>query len=280
MPADSAAAVLGGIRALAAERNWAPVSAFLDALAPLGDRAILIAAAPGLDPAPLAAWLSAVDWRARCRLASLTQLVEDPGPGPAANRVVLALKCGDLLMPSSVAWRCSTVLARPSCSYVVLLVGVEVIDTSADLAVVERAIWQALLGPDGEDWASQDLSAYGCLMWADPADPADPVGGDLADPAGVGLPGPGRARFPGRAGGPGPGAGPGLAAGRGAAAARAAAGPRAARTRPGPPPARRRAAARLAELGGLVMTQPGRLPRTPVRRQPSGLTSLAVTRPG
>ena len=49
--------------------------------------------------------------------------------------------------------------------------------------MVERAIWQALLGPDGEDWASQDLSAYGCLMWADPADPADPVDGDLADPA-------------------------------------------------------------------------------------------------
>jgi hypothetical protein len=179
VPADSAAAVLGGIRVLAAERDWAPVSAFLDALAPLGDRAILIAAAPGLDPAPLAAWLSAVDWRAHCHLASLTQLAEDPGPGLAANRVVLALKCGDLLMPSSVAGA-STVLARPSCSYVVLLVGVEVIDTPADLAVVERAIWQALLGPDGEDWASQDLSAYGCLMWADPADPVD---GDLADPA-------------------------------------------------------------------------------------------------
>ena len=61
MPADSATAVLGGIRVLAAERNWAPVSTFLDALVLSGDRAILIAAAPGLDPAPLAAWLPAVD---------------------------------------------------------------------------------------------------------------------------------------------------------------------------------------------------------------------------
>jgi hypothetical protein len=179
MPADSATAVLGGIRALAAERNWAPVSAFLAALAPPGDRVILIAAAPGLDPTPLAAWLSAVDPGPRCRLASLTQLAEDPGPGLAANRVVLALKCGDLLMPSSVAGA-GTVLARPSCSYLVLLVGVEIIDTLADLAVVERAMWQ-VLGPDGEDWAGQDLSAYGCLMWADPADPVD---GDLAAPAG------------------------------------------------------------------------------------------------
>jgi hypothetical protein len=96
--------------------------------------------------------------------------------------VVLALKCGDLLMPSSVAGA-RTVLARPSCSYLVLLVGVEIIDTLADLAVVERAMWQVLSRPDGEDWAGQDLSAYGCLMWADPADPADPVDGDLAAPA-------------------------------------------------------------------------------------------------
>ena len=250
MPADSATTVLGGIRALAAERNWAPVSAFLAALAPPGDRVILIAAAPGLDPAPLAAWLSAADRGPRCRLASLTQLAEDPGPGLAANRVVLALKCGDLLMPSSVAGA-RTVLARPSCSYLVLLVGVEIIDTLADLAVVERAMWQVLSGPDGEDWAGQDLSAYGCLMWADPADPVD---GDLADPGRAGRPGPGRARLPGRAGGPGPGAGPGLAAGRGVAAARAAAGPRGARARPGPRPAAAGAAARLAELGGLLMT--------------------------
>ena len=183
MPADSATAVLGGIRALAAERNWAPVSTFLDALAPSGDRAILIAAAPGLDPAPLAAWLPAVDRGPRCRLASLTQLAEDPGPGLAANRVVLALKCGDRLMPSSLAGA-RTVLARPTCSYLVLLVGVEIIGTLADLAVVERAMWPVLFGPDGEDWAGQDLSVYGCLMWADPADPADPVDGDLADPAG------------------------------------------------------------------------------------------------
>lgn len=180
IPPGSAASVLAGIRALAAERNWAPVRAFLDTLAPLGDRAILVAAAPGVDPAPLVAWLSAADLGAHCHLASLTQLAEDPGLGLAINRVVVVLKCDDLLMPSSVAGA-RTVLARPSRSYAVLLIGVEVIDTRADLAVVERAIWQALLGPEGEDWAGQDLSARECLMWADPADPVD---GDVADRAG------------------------------------------------------------------------------------------------
>lgn len=81
IPPDGAASVLAGIRALAAERNWAPVSAFLDTLAPLGDRAILVAAAPGVDPAPLVAWLSAADLGAHCHLASLTQLAEDPAWG-------------------------------------------------------------------------------------------------------------------------------------------------------------------------------------------------------
>jgi len=180
IPPDSAASVLAGIRALAAERHWAPVSAFLDTLAPLGDRAILIAAAPGVDPVPLVAWLSSADLGAHCQLASLTQLAEDPGLGLASNRVVLVLKCDDLLMPSSVAGA-RAVLARPYRSYAVLLIGVDVIDTRADLAVVERGIWQALLGPEGEDWAGQDLSARGCLMWADPA---GPVGGDMADRAG------------------------------------------------------------------------------------------------
>lgn len=103
MPPDSTTSVLDGIRALATEQNWAPVSAFLQALAPSGDRAILIAAAPGVDPAPPAAWLAAADQRARCHLASLTQLAEDPGLGLVSNRVVVALQCGDRLMPSSVA---------------------------------------------------------------------------------------------------------------------------------------------------------------------------------
>ena len=114
--------------------------------------------------------------------------------------------CSSDLMPSSVAGA-STVLARPSRSYLVLLVGVEIIGTLADLAMVERAIWQALLGPDDEDWAGQDLAAYGCLIWVDPADPVD---GDLADPAGQagldpavpdswpsGSPGTGRSRWTG-----------------------------------------------------------------------------------
>jgi hypothetical protein len=250
MPADSATTVLGGIRALAAERNWAPVSAFLAALAPSGDRVILIAAAPGLDPAPLAAWLAAVDRGPRSRLASLTQLAKDPGPGLGANRVVLALKCGDLLMPSSVAGA-RTVLARPSCSYLVLLAGVEIIDTLADLAVVERAMWQVLFGPAGEDWAGQDLSAYGYLMWADPADPVD---GDLADPAGQ------AGRDP---------AGPGFLAERVARDRALALDWLLAEVWPQPALQRARAvhalglargqpaagaAARLAELGGLLMT--------------------------
>jgi hypothetical protein len=67
MPADSATAVLGGIRALAAERNWAPVSAFVAALAPPGDRVILIAAAPGLDPAR---WLPGCPRSTRARAAA------------------------------------------------------------------------------------------------------------------------------------------------------------------------------------------------------------------
>lgn len=157
--------VLTEVSVLAAGQSWSPVTEFLGALPASTGRGILVAAGPGVDPGPLAAWIVAQDDRASCEVTDLERLQENPGLTLAANRVVVALQCGELLMPGTVS-AAAAVRQRPSGTFAIVLTGAEVIESPEELEMVERAIWRVLIGPEGVDWAGQDLAAHHCLMWS------------------------------------------------------------------------------------------------------------------
>jgi hypothetical protein len=166
MTSQSAAqTVLAEVSALAAGQSWFPVTEFLGALSASTDRGILVAAGLGVDPGPLVAWIAAQDDRASCEVTDLEQLQENPGLSLAANRVVVALPCGDLLMPGTVS-AAGAVQQRPAGTFAIVLAGAEVIESPEELEMIERAIWRVLIGPEGVDWAGQDLAAHHCLMWS------------------------------------------------------------------------------------------------------------------
>ncbi len=175
MTVDESHAVLGELASLAAEQGWTQVTDYVAQLSS-ADRQVLIACAPGVRPEPLAAWLHSRSTASTVRTAELDTLAADPGPALAADRVVIALRCGDLLMPTTIAGA-AAVMARPGGSYAIVLTEAERIQSESDLTAVLRAAGGALLGQEG----AARRAGHGLLLWGENAVPgflAARVGGD------------------------------------------------------------------------------------------------------
>lgn len=175
---------LAEVAALAASHGWAEVSEFTAAIPAPGDRGVEILAAADTDPGPLTAWIQGPggthqdgdqEGGPACVVSSagLEPVADRPARALAPNRVLVALRCGQLLTSDAVA-AAAAVLARPAGTYRVVLTGAEELESAADLATVERGLWRVLLAPDGAEWHGQDITALGCLLWSG-ADPADAV---------------------------------------------------------------------------------------------------------
>jgi uncharacterized membrane protein YebE (DUF533 family) len=174
-------AVLAEVAALAADHGWLSVGEFTSAVPEHGARDITILAAEGTEPGPLAAWIGAQDSDGGTPAVSssaLEALAAEPGSALRPNRVVVALRCGQLLT-SDAAAAASAVLARPAGTYRVVLTGAEELRSAEDLTVVERGLWRVLLAPDGQAWRGQDIAARGCLLWSDQEAP-EPAGDRIA----------------------------------------------------------------------------------------------------
>jgi hypothetical protein len=158
----------------------------------------LIAVAPGVDSTALTAWARTQDGVAEVTVTPLRDIGDDPVLGFADGRVIIALRSGDLLLPSSLAGA-EVLLQRPEGSYVIVATEAERIRTEADLAAVQRAIEGGLLGrsassrawldaPDDADAPYADaapaLDARGWLLFAW-QDPAPLLAGRVATDAGI-----------------------------------------------------------------------------------------------
>ena len=162
-----------------------------------GDRDLLIAAAPGVDSAALADWARAQDGVAEVTVTPLGDIGDDPVLGFADGRVIIALRSGDLLLPSSLAGA-EILLQRPEGSYVIVATEAERIKTAADLAAVQRAVEGGLLGrsassrawldaPDDDApqaGAAPALDARGWLLFAR-QDPAPLLAGRVSADTGI-----------------------------------------------------------------------------------------------
>jgi hypothetical protein len=162
------------------------------------DRDLLIAAAPGVDSTGLADWARDQDGVALVTVTPLGDIGDDPVLGFADGRVIIALRSGDLLLPSSLAGA-EVLLQRPEGSWVIVATEAERIKTEADLAAVQRAIEGGLLGrsassrawldaPEGDDarqagFASA-LDARGWLLFAR-QDPAPLLAGRVSADTGI-----------------------------------------------------------------------------------------------
>ena len=160
----TAETVLAEVADLAASNGWPSVTRFIRSLAPAGDRTIEVAAAPEADPEPLAAWMRGLEEQTTVLPAGLDAVAADPMLALTANRVVVALRCGCLLMPETVE-AAAAITHRPAVSYQIVLTGAEEIRTPEDLDAVERGIWRVLLGNPSEEWRGQDISGRNCLLW-------------------------------------------------------------------------------------------------------------------
>ena len=162
------------------------------------DRDVLIAAAPGVDSTALADWARAQDGVAEVTVTPLGDIGDDPALGFADGRVIIALRCGDLLLPSSLAGA-EVLLQRPEDSCVIVATEAERIRTEADLAAVQRAIEGGLLGRSASPRAWLDapddaddrhagfmtaLDARGWLLFAR-QDPAPLLAGRVGADAGI-----------------------------------------------------------------------------------------------
>jgi len=157
--------VLAEVADLAARNDWPLVTEFTRSLAPAGDRTIAIAAAPETDLEPLAAWIRGLAEKASVLPGGLDSVAADPALALPPNRLVVALRCGQLLTPETVE-AAAAIAQRPAATYMIVLTGAEDIHTPEDLDAVERGIWRVLLGNPGEEWRGQDVSARNCLLWS------------------------------------------------------------------------------------------------------------------
>ncbi len=166
MTMDEPHAVLDELKSMAAEQGWTQVAGYVAQVA-AADRQVLIACAPNVRPEPLAAWLRSRDAAATIPIAQLDALAADPGPALAVDRVVIALRCGDLLMPATISGA-ATVMGRPAGSYAIVLTEADRIQSESDLTAVQRAVGGALLGPEG----AARRAGRGLLLWSEYAVPA------------------------------------------------------------------------------------------------------------
>ncbi|MCX4092343.1 hypothetical protein [Nocardia sp. alder85J] len=160
-----ASAAAQRIAELSADHGLSRTADFVAAIPDADDRGILLLNAVDIDAEPLARWLTSRGTAAPVRRATLLSAGADPAGIHNANRVVVALSCGELLSQSIVD-AVSDVLARPAGTFVVVLCGAETLTGPDEFDIVRRAVWQVLLGGPGIDWRGQDLAAHGCLLWS------------------------------------------------------------------------------------------------------------------
>ncbi|WP_182906767.1 hypothetical protein [Microbispora sp. H13382] len=149
---DGTGAILAEIEALAKEHEWRATTAYLAALPSDADPALLVLPSAGTDAGPLSRRLreaiSPPD--ATVTIRELESLNADPVPALAANRVVVALQCGQLLTSEAVE-AAALVLGRPAGTYAVVLVGAEIIHSEEDLDIALRGVSRLLFGDSGDD---------------------------------------------------------------------------------------------------------------------------------
>ncbi|GIH29430.1 hypothetical protein Aph01nite_77400 [Acrocarpospora phusangensis] len=150
--------ILADTAALARARGWATVTAFTGSLQDPADRTLTLYASAGTDSTPLRAWLESAGH-------PVTTGDLESAPTLTANRVIVALQCGQLLTPEAVE-AATAMLARPSPTVRVVMVGAEALAGPGDLQVVERSAWRLLVGDPDEEWAGQNLAERGCLLWS------------------------------------------------------------------------------------------------------------------
>jgi hypothetical protein len=178
MTASSVTTVLERTRSLAAERGWAGVSDFLSGLPAESDDSVLVLPAEGVRAEPLADWIAAAVRDVQVRTGPLEPVRDNPAAALAANRVVTVFQCGRLLNVEGVD-AATEILSRPAASYAIVFVGAEAIRDLDELDLIERGIWQALVGEPGVRWGGQDLAERRCLLWSQ-AEAADAVAGRIA----------------------------------------------------------------------------------------------------
>jgi hypothetical protein len=165
MTGSDLTAVLTLTRSMAAERGWVQVGDFLAGLPVEGDDSVAVFEGEGVDATSLADWIAAVVGGAQVSARPLEPLRDDPAVALAANRVVMAFECGRLLKVEEVD-AATQILSRPPESYAIVYVGAEAIRDLDELNLIERGIWQTLVGEPGVRWGGQDLAERRCLLWS------------------------------------------------------------------------------------------------------------------
>jgi hypothetical protein len=178
MTGSDVTAVLTLTRSMAAERGWVQVGDFLAGLPVEGDDSVAVFEGEGVDATSLADWIAAVVGGAQVSARPLEPLRDDPAVALAANRVVMAFECGRLLKAEEVD-AATQILSRPPESYAIVYVGAEAIRDLDELNLIERGIWQTLVGEPGVRWGGQDLAERRCLLWSQ-AEAADAIAGRIA----------------------------------------------------------------------------------------------------
>ncbi len=171
MTAENVSVILADAVAAAGEHRWDRLLDFAASLPDDRDPAILLLASEETEPGPLARWLGSVDPSMPVRTESLEALTGNPALALRANRVIVALRCGELFTPEAVESG-AVVVGRPAGSYMIVMTGAELIRGDEDLALVQRGVWRLLLSDHGDEWTGQNLAEHGCVLWSD-AEAAD-----------------------------------------------------------------------------------------------------------
>jgi hypothetical protein len=166
MTAQDLSAILDDAVTAAGKYHWDRLRAFAAGLPDDHDPTVQLLASPDTESAALARWIASMARPAPVRTESLELIVEHPELAVQANRVIAALRCGELLTPETVE-SAAQVVSRPAGSYLIVLTGAELIRSDDDLALVQRSIWRLILAPDGGEWSGQNLGEYHCVLWSD-----------------------------------------------------------------------------------------------------------------
>ncbi len=166
MTGENITAILADAVAAADEHRWDQLRDFAASLPDDRDPAVLLLASEETVPGPLATWLGSVDPSVPVRTESLEALTSNPAIALRANRVVVALRCGELLTPEAVESG-ALVVGRPAGSYMIVMTGAELIRSDEDLALVQRGVWRLLLSDHGDEWTGQNLAEHAFALWSE-----------------------------------------------------------------------------------------------------------------
>jgi hypothetical protein len=168
MTMNDVTAVLSLTKSMAEEREWTRVADFLSDLPAEDDNGVLVLTAEGIDARTLVDWIGAAVRGAPLSTGPLQPMKDNPTAALAANRVVIVFQCGRLFKAEEVD-AANEILSRPPMSYAIVFVGAEAMQDLHELNLVERGIWQVLVGEPGVRWAGQDVAERRCLLWSEAA---------------------------------------------------------------------------------------------------------------